>query len=180
MTTIGDALRKAGIQSDEKNINSDDKIKITIETKIGYMKKHVDNIQRLVDKYFRIQGDVQEEADVISALNNHFIYMVEAFKDILNGIIMKECGNGLNSLREAVRYFNSIVETLSVKSLDAALETLIDRNDVAHKYEVYEAISQKTLRNCISYVSDYRQICKVIYDYCKTNGFINGNPDGAE
>lgn len=54
MTTIGDALRKAGIQSDEKNINPDDKIKITIETKIGYMKKHVDNIQRLVDKYFRI------------------------------------------------------------------------------------------------------------------------------
>ena len=59
MTTIGDALRKAGIQADEKNINPDDKIRITIETKIGYMKKHIDNIQRLIDKYFLIQGDVQ-------------------------------------------------------------------------------------------------------------------------
>ena len=107
--------------------------------------------------------------------------MVEAFKDILNGIRIKECGNELNSLREAVRYFDSIVETQSIKPLDAALETLIDRNDVAHKYEIYEAISQKTLRNCISYVSDYRQICKVIYDHCKTKGYIiKETPDGAE
>lgn len=60
MTTIGDALRKAGVQTDKKNIDPDNKIKITIETKIGYMKKHVDNIQRLLDKYFRIEGDVQE------------------------------------------------------------------------------------------------------------------------
>ncbi len=171
MTLIGDALKKAGIQADDKNINSDEKIRITIETKIGYMKKHIDNIQRLVDKYFRVQGDEQEEADVISALNNHFIYMAEAFKDILNGIRKKESGNELTSLRESVRYFDSIAET---DALDAALETLIDRNDLAHKYEMYEAVSQKTLRNCISYVADYKKICKLIYDYCKANGIIDG------
>lgn len=139
------------------------------------MKKHVDNIQRLVDKYYRIQGDEQEEADVISALNNHFIYMVEAFKDILNGIRKGEGSNELSSLREAVRYFDSITESRSGEPLDVALETLIDRNDVAHKYERYEAVSQKTLRNCISYTAAYRQICKIIYEYCKTKGIIDEN-----
>lgn len=56
MTMIGDAPRKAGIQADNY-IESDDKIKITVETKIGYMKKYIDNIHRLVDKYYCIQGD---------------------------------------------------------------------------------------------------------------------------
>lgn len=30
--------------------------------------------------------DAQEEMDVVSALNNHFMYMVEAFKDIIENV----------------------------------------------------------------------------------------------
>lgn len=172
MTAIGDALKKVGISS-ACNITPDEKINITVEIKIGYMKKHIDNIQRLVDKFYKIQGDAQEESDTISALNNHFIYMVEAFRDILNCIRKKEGQNELNSLREAVRYFSNIVEGQNTLSFDAALETLIDRNDVAHKYEMYEAVSEKTLNNCISYVDDYKRICKCIYDYCKANNMIH-------
>ena len=42
MTAIGDALKKAGLQAEEKTAKHDN-IKITVETKIGYMKKHILN-----------------------------------------------------------------------------------------------------------------------------------------
>lgn len=75
--------------------------------------------------------------------------------------------------REAVRHFNTIVGSQGEPMLDAAPETLIDPNDVAHKYELYEAVSQKTLRNYISYASDYKRICKALYDYCRIHDMVS-------
>ena len=172
MTAIGDALKKAGLQTEEKTFKHDN-IRITVETKIGYMKKHIDNIQRLLDKYYVIEGDEQEEQDVISALNNHFIYMVEAFKDVLNNIRLYKKQGELKGLRDAVRYFGEIAGEPLDSTVNGALETLIDRNDVAHRYEMYESISQKTLRNCVTYADDYKKICKILYAYCKQSGLID-------
>lgn len=171
MTAIGDALEKVGLRVDNV-VDSSEKIKIAVETKIGYMKKHIENIQRLIEKFYRIQGDEQEEADIVSALNNHFIYMAEAFKDIIDCIKKQEEESSVSGLREAVRYFGRITGDQIDGTVNDALETFIDRNDLAHRYELYETISQKTLRNCISYSQEYMQICKLIYQYCKEHGMI--------
>ena len=71
-----------------------------------------------------------------------------------------------------MRYFAANVVERLTDSEEAVLSTFADRNDLVHRYELYEAVSDRTLRSCISYFEEYLLMCRQIYACCQPKGML--------
>lgn len=177
MTVIGDAMKKAGLEAPQME-ESGDKHKLAFTQKIACMKNSIQNITRLTGKYEKVRGDEQEEMDTLSALRTHFIDMTEAFKDVLDDILVAEKQKDRYEYSESLRYYiRYYKETICPEEPDdateEALETFMLRNEASHRYDLRENINHAILRGCTNYAKEYLDICKSIYDYADQHDMIS-------
>lgn len=176
MNTFGDALKKAGILT--KSLDGYDKKKVssfTLEMKLYEMKNHIEALNRIYLKYLNAEGN--DKFDYIDSLANRYGFMVIAFQDIIatigriEGTVKKTDDI---SIRRAIAEFQSLFEDECRKqTLDNAITSFADRNEIVHVYQNYKDNMETVLENVQNYVDEYETIRMLLWNYCEREGILS-------
>lgn len=72
------------------------------------------------------------------------------------------------SIRRAIAEFQGMFEKeCQTQSLDDAVSSLADRNEIVHVYENYRGNMERVLENVQNYRTEYQRIGRILWDYCK-------------
>lgn len=176
MSAFGDALKKAGIipaamdDYDKKKANA-----FTLEMKLYEMKNHIQAMNRMYQKHLNAEGD--DKFDYIDSLANRYGYMVIAFQDIM-ATIGKAEGRVKKtediSIRRAIAEFQSLFEEECLRqSLDNAVTSFADRNEIVHVYQNYKDNMETVLENVQNYADEYEKIRGLLRSYCENKGILH-------
>lgn len=175
MSTFSDALKKAGIVP--AGMDGYDKKKagaFTLEMKLYEMKNHIQAMNRMYQKYLNAEGD--DKFDYIDSLANRYGYMVIAFQDIMATIGKTEGSIKKTediSIRRAIAEFQSLFEEACHKqSLDNAITSFADRNEIVHVYQNYKDNMETVLENVQNYAAEYEKIWELLWGYCENRGIL--------
>lgn len=172
MGVLGDKLIELGLQKEE--VDKKDRKKQGMKGKLFAIKKHIEDMERLYNKYSQYSGnDAQDEYDILTALSYHFLYMVEGYKDVVQDIAVYNKQPTIDSLRSCIRYFSSEIINSSISNnVNAALDSFRTRNEAAHQYERDEEIAKVNLKNWINFSNEYKSIWALLYEYCLNHDMI--------
>lgn len=174
MNSFNDALQKAGIMPGTDGYDKKKAISFTLEMKLLEMKNHIASLDRMYEKYLTAEG--QDQFDLMDGLANRFGYMVIAFQDIMT-TISRLTGAANNSeqfsIRRSISEFQSVFEKeCASSSLDNAVSSMADRNEIVHVYENYRSNMEMVLENVQNYRIEYEMIFQILWNYCETNKIL--------
>lgn len=178
MSSFNEALRKAGIGTDQKNDYNKKKAgAFTLELKLYEMKDHIAAMIRIYQKYLDTEGE--DKFDFIDSMANRYGYMVIAFQDIMT-TIGKLSGTGKKkedySIRRAVSEFQSLFSgECHSRKLDDAVSSFADRNEIVHVYENYEGNMETVLENVQNYRDEYQIINSILWNYCEKKNILQSS-----
>lgn len=176
MSTFSDALKKAGIVSENSDgYNKKKAGTFTLEMKLYEMKSHIEAMNRMYQKYLNAEGE--DKFDYIDSLANRYGYMVIAFQDII-ATIGKATGTVKKteeiSIRRAITEFQSLFEDECHQlRLDNAVTSFTDRNEIVHVYQNYKDNMETVLENVQNYSKEYETIRSLLWNYCEREGILS-------
>lgn len=175
MSSFNEALRKAGIGTDQKNdYNKKKNGLFTLELKLYEMKDHIAAMIRIYQKY--LEAEDEDKFDFIDSMANRYGYMVIAFQDIMTCIgKLSDTGKKTEaySIRRAVSEFQSLFsEECHSRKLDDAVASFADRNEIVHVYENYKGNMETVLENVQNYRDEYQIINHILWNYCEKENIL--------
>ena len=77
------------------------------------------------------------------------------------------------SIRRSISEFQSVFEKeCASSSLDNAVSSMADRNEIVHVYENYRSNMEMVLENVQNYRIEYEMIFQILWNYCETNKIL--------